>query len=268
MVCKNCGKELPDDAKFCPRCGKLTSYKAQKKKWYERNWIWVIVAILVFAIFGGRTDGDDPVTDVPEAESETKVVVELSEKEQFAADFCEESGLSEDCANSLYDFLFADLAAQNIRFVGKNPVGDINWDVSTTGYRLMVTADEGGIYRVICGDYTLYDGESIKYTCDDLAQRDVSKDRAAYVVIAQEIVSGVLKAPSTAEFQNSWDMAVARNGNLVAVQGYVDSQNGFGAMIRSDFVVEFNVIDIGSFSYETQYIRIGDEESGEFIDLE
>lgn len=268
MYCKNCGKELPDNAKFCPRCGKLTSYKASKKKWYDRNWIWVLVAILVFAVIGGRSNDGNSSTDAPEAESETKIVVELSEKEQFAADFREESGLSEDCANFLYDFLYADLGARNIRFVGKNSVGDINWDISTTDYRLMATADEDGIYRVICGDYTLYDGESVKYTCDDLAQRDVSDNRAAYVVIAQEIVSSVLKAPSTAEFQNSWEMVVARNGNLVAVQGYVDSQNGFGAMIRSDFIVEFNVIDIGSFSYETQYIRIGDEEIGEFIDLE
>lgn len=279
MFCRNCGKSLADDAKFCDGCGTpvseiSASKKPIAKKKSKKGFLWVVIVFILIGacsnMLGENNDdgsNTNQTTSIEENQEETSTPV-LSEKEQFAVDFCEESGLSENCANSLYDFLYTDLCAQNIQFAGKNDVGSINWDISTTDYRLMVTADEDGIYRVICGGYTLYDGETVHYTCDDLAQRDVSENRAAYVVIAQEIVSGVLKSPSTAEFQNSLEMGVARNGNLVVVQGYVDSQNGFGAMIRSDFIVEFNVIDISSFSYETQYIRIGDEEAGEYIDLE
>lgn len=60
---------------------------------------------------------------------------------------------------------------------------------------------------------------------------------------------------------------MARNKELVAVKGYVDATNSFGAQIRSEFVVEFKVIDLTTFSYETIYINIDGESIGEYIDL-
>ncbi|WP_240371482.1 hypothetical protein [Anoxybacteroides rupiense] len=67
-------------------------------------------------------------------------------------------------------------------------------------------------------------------------------------VIAQKAVKDRLKAPSTADFPMYDERFVsAENGNIV-VQSYVDAQNGFGAMIRSNFVVtldgNLNVIDV------------------------
>lgn len=59
------------------------------------------------------------------------------------------------------------------------------------------------------------------------------KTQSAYM--AEEFVKKRLKSPSTASFQNAYDMQVDKNGSGWTVRGYVDSQNGFGAMMRSDF---------------------------------
>lgn len=58
---------------------------------------------------------------------------------------------------------------------------------------------------------------------------------AAYVQ-AQALLSKYLKAPSTAKYPTDFTIASAKdNPNDFRVKGYVDSQNGFGAQIRSDW---------------------------------
>ena len=45
-----------------------------------------------------------------------------------------------------------------------------------------------------------------------------------------------LKAPSTAKFENCYDADIVYEGNQTyTVYSYVDSQNGFGAMIRTNY---------------------------------
>ena len=57
-------------------------------------------------------------------------------------------------------------------------------------------------------------------------------------VCAQNIVEDNLKSPSSADFCSIVDASVYSNGsNNYTVMGYVDSENDFGAVIRSDFTV-------------------------------
>ena len=56
-----------------------------------------------------------------------------------------------------------------------------------------------------------------------------------------------LKAPSTAKFPSFYDNGVAAerlpDGSTYRVVGYVDSQNSFGAMIRSQWEVQLDWSD-------------------------
>lgn len=61
--------------------------------------------------------------------------------------------------------------------------------------------------------------------------KDEAKNRALF------IVKGMLKAPSTAKFS---DPIVTKTANVFEVSGYVDSQNSFGAMLRTTFTVVFS----------------------------
>ncbi len=67
----------------------------------------------------------------------------------------------------------------------------------------------------------------------------------------KEIINSLLKAPSTAEYPGSWlnpteGWQMAKNNNLVTVKSYVDAQNSFGAMIRSEFIIQIQMQDDGS----------------------
>jgi hypothetical protein len=57
--------------------------------------------------------------------------------------------------------------------------------------------------------------------------------------MAQQFVSSCLKAPSTADFQPDSNVEDLGNG-VYKVRGYVDSQNSFGAKLRSDFYVKLH----------------------------
>lgn len=51
----------------------------------------------------------------------------------------------------------------------------------------------------------------------------------------QKAVTRALKSPSTAVFQPINDMTIKPAKGGYAIHGYVDSQNGFGATVRSRF---------------------------------
>jgi len=71
---------------------------------------------------------------------------------------------------------------------------------------------------------------------------------------AQSAVKSRLKAPATARFPDCvWDadeyeIRVAKDGKKYWVFGHVDSQNGFGALIRSKFGVLFERKTNGSMA--------------------
>ncbi len=50
------------------------------------------------------------------------------------------------------------------------------------------------------------------------------------IVACEDAVEQLLRAPATASFSST-----ASGSDRVVVDGYVDSENGFGALVRSDF---------------------------------
>lgn len=54
--------------------------------------------------------------------------------------------------------------------------------------------------------------------------------------VSHQFVEERLKAPSTADFQNCYQAAVAyRSDSMFTVQSYVDAQNAFGAPLRTKY---------------------------------
>lgn len=71
---------------------------------------------------------------------------------------------------------------------------------------------------------------------------------------AEDIVKQFLKAPSTAEVCPMEDMQISHLGNgEYMVTGWVDTENSYGAMLRSDFVVTYTATKDG---YENGYAII------------
>jgi hypothetical protein len=82
---------------------------------------------------------------------------------------------------------------------------------------------------------------------------------------AQDFIEKQLKAPSTARFSKlNWDEKTGWEvlaTNRWKAGGFVDAQNAFGAMIRSDWLA---VIDWTGSNYYLTYWRLGDQEAGAF----
>jgi uncharacterized phage-like protein YoqJ len=71
-------------------------------------------------------------------------------------------------------------------------------------------------------------------SCSQEAQ--IEPEIKAYVA-AKSAVESQLNAPATAQFQQYNSSMVKSTSECYIVRGYVDSQNFFGAMLRSNFTV-------------------------------
>ena len=94
------------------------------------------------------------------------------------------------------------------------------------------------VYSVRYADHDLYIKGNVnaKITDYELTTDDASK----YMIVCKEAVEKVLKSPSTAKFPNFLDWNIAKKDGQVVVAAYVDSQNGFGATVRSQFQFTFD----------------------------
>ena len=68
---------------------------------------------------------------------------------------------------------------------------------------------------------------------------DFGHDETDAWVVAQTIVEGKLKVPSSADFCRKSQATISRSGNTWTVSGFVDAKNSFGVSIRSNFTVRF-----------------------------
>lgn len=81
---------------------------------------------------------------------------------------------------------------------------------------------------------------------------------------AKQCVDKILKAPSTADYPGSWldpynDWGMSKLNNLVTVASYVDSENSYGAMIRSTFRMQMQINDstwsVTYFEFDGQVLQ-------------
>lgn len=110
-----------------------------------------------------------------------------------------------------------------------------------------VIVEKGRVKYCYSGDVTLYDASDggKKATIQDYVV-DPSK-KAYYISYAQDYVKQGLRSPSTAEFPTTFlhtdDYTVTRYKDTVTVRSHVDSQNGFGVTVRSNFTVQLSYAD-------------------------
>jgi hypothetical protein len=82
-------------------------------------------------------------------------------------------------------------------------------------------------------------------------------DNAAYKAATEEVIPKVLKAPATAKFGKKSDTFIIHSHGIYKVNGYVDSQNSFGALLRSQYVCYFEIAHTnGGFNFKLIHIKM------------
>lgn len=113
------------------------------------------------------------------------------------------------------------------------------------GYTETIYKDGVSIYDNYSGSNAKKDYTTGNYSGQSSAS--VTHTNVEAFTCAEEIVEGNLKAPSTARFCKVTEATVtALGGGEYEVKGWVDAENSFGAMIRSEFTVTYTALKNGS----------------------
>ena len=107
-------------------------------------------------------------------------------------------------------------------------------------YRTGMSKEDEEVHYFCVEDFILIQERTNNNDKNEINESDVWYE-------AKEIVKNRLKAPSTASFCSKSSATITKSGKTWVIEGYVDAENSFGAMIRNDFTV------VLVFKNETQY---------------
>lgn len=262
IKCPECGKEISDMANSCPHCGRpiviaqsttqktnSSSKNATRKK--KKGHGCLVFVIVFFILFGGLcvvvSRGVKDMEENPEKYSDSIAAkyIDVNDKEGKNID-----SVLKKCGIEKVESFEHDELLDNAHSDGE------------TGYRLalndsvkniiMYLNKDKSVYSLKYNTYDLYADDSVVATVQDYT---ISTDEASNLMIqCEEKVKELLKSPSTAKFPNITEWGFSKEKNIITVQGYVDSQNSFGAELRNkfQFIIDTDKNNIQSFIFDGQ----------------
>ncbi len=89
----------------------------------------------------------------------------------------------------------------------------------------------------------IFSSSSPSTTSESQGQTSTVSRKITSIAFAKSVIEGVLKSPSTAKFSSVEAYELSNEKDVWSVNGYVDSQNGFGAMLRNVWEVKLDYRD-------------------------
>ena len=213
-------------------------------------------------------------TEPVQGETDNTEAHEMSDDEQLMADL-KKIADSNEVAEKAFDILRNQIGFTKVKYIRQPTEGVSNYDFIADGDTSFCMTVSDDVYMVFQpnGGTTFYKEGTVVTTAKEYASVTIPHyDRGTYYSMAQEIVRNSLKDPRSAKFPNivtdPASIGMSKKDNIVAVSSYVDAKNGFNATIRSEWLVEFEVIDLKAFSYKPIYVNIDGEKAGTYIELE
>lgn len=273
IKCPDCNREISDMAPSCPNCGRPLQIHQQtenvassnangnvqqthqqgvmppqkpKKKGHGCLTTFIIL-FFIFAFCTALFTGIKGNMDNPNKynNSMTAKYIEVSSEE-----------------SKLIDTILNDCGISKVQDIEHDELLDNAYGEGSTGYRIKINSNLDNIIMYLNPDdtvhsikyagYELYANNSIIATIQDYTF--TSDEKSELMIKCQSKVEEILKSPSTAKFPNILEWGFKKEKNIVIVQGYVDSQNGFGAEIRSkfQFIIDTDTNTIQSFIFDGQ----------------
>lgn len=260
MFCKECGNELRENAKFCDKCGYCLEEKPKESvscdavtadinaepkapptvevesatpttpaKAKKRNGCagCLVAIICVAAISAGAIYA---ATRLPSASPSadyrlTRAAQATEEQGEAIKTILEQCGINK-VSNAEHDELLDHDGLKGYRITA-NGVKNV----------IVYMNEENQIVTVKHGDIVMCDNGEVVDNINNYILSD--KEESDMLIKSEEIIKQFLTSPATAKFPliNNWKFG--RDAEKMVAQSYVDSQNAFGATVRSEFWVTF-----------------------------
>lgn len=217
--CKECSHKISTKADKCPNCGVANPAKKTVSKFWIGLFNISVIIFFLYLFFGG--DGDNPEADADKLGADAFSTLSLNVR----------SGPSTE-----HDVITTLEKGEQVKFLSDS-LGWINIELierddKSTGWA-------SSKYLSDISEYSSFQDEQKRESRQTTWNEEVDKI-SAYIMI-QEFVKDRLTSPSSADFPGVWDgFDHDQNINYLGdqtyeVRSYVDSENAFGASLRTQF---------------------------------
>jgi hypothetical protein len=241
--CSNCGNKINRDVKFCDKCGQkqdnelsnngyvarnINTYNTAKPKKKKGCLISILLAICIPALVVALYMPES--AKVPE-----NIGVIMNQ-----------TGSNKDKSTQINSTL-EQCGIKNIKEVTHDSVLDGAYGASEKGYRIKTDSinniilylrEDNTVLSIKYADNILYDNNQVVSKLSDFTF--TLSEESNLQINSQKMVKNSLKAPSTADFPNINEWKFQKDKEKIIIQSYVDSQNSFGAILRSEFQITLN----------------------------
>lgn len=255
--CPECNHEVSDQAATCPNCGyilktekttnvtSVASLPAKKKKKLGCLFYCsiIILILMTITIVGAVLGNDTPSSNNNTNYGNQNAALSTNAPTSFAAKNI--NGLSNKQGEKI-DKILSQCGLKDASSITAESSLDSRYK-GKKGYILVIgniknvfvfLDKKQNVYKITYKNHTLYGKGKVKSTLNDYCMTAEEQDTVR--ISCEEKIKEILTSPSTAEFADRNEWAFSKNKHTLLVQGYVDSQNDFGAMIRSDFQFEID----------------------------
>ena len=207
-----------------------------------RGFVCLYLVAMMFSLVGMGCSFDSHSFDTDSVPVTSSSQVKISNE---TSEFAKTISTTEEQSRVVKDIL-KKCGVKNIETIKHDEILDDTDSEGERGYRIntdelnniiLYLNKDGGVQSVRYADHNLFLGGKVYATVYDFVLTD--DEESDLLIRCQHGIESILKSPSTAKFPNILHWAFAKNPDRILVQSYVDSQNSFGATIRSEFQVTF-----------------------------
>lgn len=209
----------------------VTTPPSPKKKASKNIVIGILVLVIILMIGFNLTNSDKDNAETTGGAGAAGVLTSLGditeEQKQAIQSTFDACGIKE-IESIEHDECLDDMNAEDEK----------GYRISANGMNnIIVYVLNGKVTLVRYADITFYENGTVIKSLDDYAI--TFNEQSDYYITSMDIVKAALKAPSTAEFPNITEASIWKEDGIVIVQSYVEAQNSFGAMLRSEYQIKY-----------------------------
>lgn len=242
-ICPFCKDKILKKEKVCPNCGK----NLKKRSIIIGSVVFVVVCLILAVAMQNYKGTDEKISSV------MNVSIEQATEIEKVLDSVGVSNINEIARDEGLDDYYWNKGTDKgyrVAFIG-NDTNDVHKTV------LVNISEDGKVLAIRLAIYDgsiLYENGQVKDNIKNYMITD--EEQVKYKNLAENLMKDILKSPSTAKFANISEYKFGKEKGIITVQGYVDSQNSFGATVRGQFQVKFDGETATSLIFEDkEYIK-------------